>query len=84
MVRMDAMTEERERMSAETRELLGDLTPEDIATIRAGLPVIKAIIGFGRVTKWIAITVIGLFAGAVLLGESIQKLIGWFWPPPHP
>ena len=38
----------------------------------------------GRVTKWLAITVLGMFAGMVLLGESVAKVIAWLWPPPHP
>lgn len=76
------MTEPHQQMSDETRDFLGDLTREDIATIKAGLPIIKAILGFGRVTKWIAITSVGLLAGVVLLGESVMKIVSWFWPPP--
>lgn len=76
------MTDQRETMSQETRDLLGDLTPEDIATIRRALPIFRAIVGFGIVMKWLAISALGLLAGIVLLGESIMKIIGWFWPPP--
>mgnify|MGYP000867248833 CR=1 FL=1 len=73
------MPDEREHMSSETR-----LTKDDIALIKQGLPIIKAVIGFGKVTKWLAITVLGIFAGMVLLGESVAKVIAWLWPPPHP
>ena len=79
---MANVTEPNQQMSDETRDFLGDLTREDIATIKAGLPIIRAIIGFGKVSKWLAITALGLLAGAVLLGESIMKIVGWFWPPP--
>jgi hypothetical protein len=78
------MTDEpREQMSAETRELLGELTRDDVAMIKAGIPIIRAIVGFGRVMKWIVIVFGGLLAGVIFLGESAQKLISWFWPPPH-
>ena len=76
------MTEPNQQMSDETRDFLGDLTREDIATIKAGLPIIRAIIGFGKVSKWLAITALGLLAGVVLLGESALKILSWFWPPP--
>lgn len=76
--------EPRDQMSAETREFLGDLSRDDIAVIKRGLPILKAVLGFGTVVKWIAIGVGGLLAGAIFLGESAQRLVGWFWPPPHP
>lgn len=78
------MVDDNERMSTETRDFLGELTKEDIALLKQGLPIIKAVIGFGKVTKWLAITALGIFAGIVLLGESVAKIIAWLWPPPHP
>ena len=78
------MVDDNERMSTETRDFLGELTKEDIALLKQGLPIIKAVIGFGKVTKWLAITALGIFAGIVLLGESVAKVIAWLWPPPHP
>lgn len=69
----------------ETKELLSGLSPEDAKTIKAGLPIIRAIIGFGKVTKWLAIVVLSLLAGMVMLGESVMKIVGWFQsPPPTP
>lgn len=68
----------------ETKELLLGLSPEDAKTIKAGLPIIRAIIGFGKVTKWLAIAVLSLLAGILMLGESVMKIIGWFQPPPTP
>jgi hypothetical protein len=64
----------------ETREFLSNLTREDIATIGAGLPVIRMIIGFGKVTKWLAITMLGLLVGFVLLWESVLKIVAWVRP----
>jgi hypothetical protein len=64
----------------ETREFLSSLTREDIATIGAGLPVIRMIISFGKVTKWLAITTLGLVVGMVLLWESVLKIVAWFKP----
>lgn len=68
----------------ETKELLIGLSPEDARTIKAGRPIIRAIIGFGKVTKWLAIAALSLLAGVVMLGESVMKIIGWFQSPPTP
>lgn len=68
----------------ETKELLLGLSPEDARTIKAGLPIIRAIIGFGKVTKCLAIAVLSLLAGILMLGESVMKIIGWFQSPPTP
>jgi len=61
----------------ETRDFLSKLTRDDIDTISAGLPIIRAIVGFGKVTKWLAITSLGLLVGVVMLWESVQKILGW-------
>lgn len=66
-----------------TRMFLSELSHEDIATIKNGLPIIRLIIGFGKVTKWLAITALGIIAGFVLLWESVLKIAGWFKVPPH-
>ena len=51
-------------------------------TIKSGLPIIRAIIGFGKVTKWLAIAALGILGGIVMLGESIMKILAWLKPPP--
>lgn len=66
----------------DTKEFLTGLSREDVRTIKAGLPIIKAIIGFGKVTKWLAIGLLSLLAGLVMLGESVMKIISWLKPPP--
>lgn len=65
-----------------TREFLADLSPEDITTIKLGLPLIRMIIGFGKVSKWLAITSLGLLLGSVMLWETVLKILSWFKPPP--
>lgn len=75
-----------ERMSElphATREFLSELSHEDIETIKNGLPLIRMMMGFGRVTRWLAITCLGILAGVVLLWESVLKIAGWFKVPPH-
>ena len=65
----------------ETREMLAGLTKEDVATINAGLPFIRMVIGFGKVTKWLAITAFGVLVGVAMLSDSISKIIDWFKHP---
>ncbi len=65
----------------ETREFLSQLSPEDIATFKNGLPIIRAIVGFSKVGRWLAIAALSLLAAAVLIGESILKIISWFKLP---
>jgi hypothetical protein len=67
-------------LSEETREFLKDLSREDIATLKTGLPLIRMIVSFGKVTKWLAITTLGLVVGFVLLWESLVKIVAWFRP----
>ena len=66
----------------EPREFLAQLTQDDIDTFKTGLPIIRAMVGFGKVAKWLLITVVGLFLGLVMLWESALKVLGWLWPPP--
>lgn len=66
----------------ETKEFLTSLSREDVRTIRSGLPIIRAIIGFGIVTKWLAIAALGILGGVVMFGESIAKIMSWLRPPP--
>jgi hypothetical protein len=78
------MNETPQRMSdlsEETREFLKDLSREDIATLKTGLPLIRNIVSFGKVTKWLAITTLGLVVGIVLLWESVVKLVAFIKGP---
>lgn len=74
------MTDTPERLAdlpQETRDFLSELSKDDLTTLRNGIPIVKAIIGFGKVTKWLAITALGLLAGTVLLWESVLKILGY-------
>jgi hypothetical protein len=62
----------------ETREFLSNLSTDDIAALKTGLPIFKRVLGFGQVLKWLAIAALSLLAGIVLLGESIAKILSWF------
>ena len=66
----------------DTKDFLSGLSKEDVKTIKSGLPIIRAIIGFGKVTKWLAIAALGVLGGIVMLGESIMKILAWLKPPP--
>jgi len=87
MVRVETLMEDEQPperlldLPKETREFLSELTREDIATINTGLPIIRMIIGFGKVTKWLAITAFGILVGVAMLSDSIGKIIAWFKHP---
>jgi hypothetical protein len=65
-------------LSEETRTFLSDLSQEDIATLKTGLPIIRSIMTWGKVSKWLIVTLLGLYFGVVMLGESIIKVLAWF------
>jgi hypothetical protein len=73
MVRVDAMSDEQDEDLK--------LSPEDIKLYKAAAPIVRYIIGFGKVSKFIIVTIIGLAAGAAMLGDSAIKIVRWFLPP---
>lgn len=68
----------------ETRQFLSSLSKEDVKTLETGLPILRAVLGFAKVTKWLIVLVIGVLGGVVLLGESVLKILAWFRPPMPP
>lgn len=72
------MPDPNHHMSHETAEVLDGLGKEDMETLKQALPVIRMILAFGTVSKWLIVTVLGLAAGAALLGDSALKILGWF------
>ena len=62
----------------ETRQFLAGLSRDDVATLKVSLPIMKAIAGFGKVTKWLAIASLGILGGVVMFGESVSKIVSWF------
>jgi hypothetical protein len=77
------MHEPPDRMSRETADMLEGLTREDVETIKRALPLIRMVIGFGKVSMWLIAGILGLFFGLVMLWEAIQKVMGWFVAPPN-
>jgi len=67
-------------LSEDTRKFLSQLSRDDIRTLESGLPLIRQVMGFGKVAKWLAIAALSMLAGIVLLGESVSKIIEWFRP----
>lgn len=74
----DKPAERMAELPEETREFLSDLSKEDIATLKTGLPLVRMIVGFGLVAKWLAITSLGLIVGTAMLWESALKILAWF------
>lgn len=64
-------------ISPEVRAFLADLSKDDIHTLRAGMPLIRAAIGFGKTTKWLVITLGGVFLGGVMLWDGVLKMLSW-------
>ncbi|WP_395449973.1 hypothetical protein ACHMW7_09250 [Aminobacter sp. UC22_36] len=69
-------------LPVKTREFLAQLREEDIDTLNAGLKLVVATMTVGRAVKWLIVGILGLFAGVVLFGESVLKMLAWFRPPP--
>lgn len=61
-----------------TKHFLTALSRDDIATLESGLPIIRAIMGFGKVTKWLAIAALGILGGVIMIGDSVAKIGAWF------
>lgn len=62
-----------------TREFLAQLDDQDIVTLNQGLGLIRSLMTVGRFTKWVIITIVGMFLGMVMVGEGVQKVLSW-WP----
>jgi len=76
----DELAKRLSQLPPETIRFLTDLSRDDIRTLEGGLPIIRQVMGFGRVLKWLAIAALSILAGVVLLGESVSKIIGWIKP----
>lgn len=60
-----------------TQKFLLSLRADEVATLNDGIRLVNAIRTVGTFMKWVIVGVLGLVMGAVMLGESIGKLIGW-------
>lgn len=60
-----------------TRKFLESLREEDIKLILEAAKFVQSIRSAGRFSRWLLLSVVGLFVMAGQLGEAIQKL--WHW-----
>ncbi len=60
-----------------TKEFLSNLRDDEIDTLNDGIRLVGAIRTVGTFAKWVIVGIIGIFAGVVMLGESIQKIAVW-------
>lgn len=74
----DKPAERFAELPQETQAFLTELSSDDIAALKTGLPIWKRIMATGQVLKWLAIAILSILAGIVLLGESIIKIFAWF------
>ncbi|MBN9600823.1 MAG: hypothetical protein J0G28_14280 [Afipia sp.] len=67
-----------------TKDFLTNLREEEIDTLSDGIRLVGAIRTVGTFVKWVIVGLIGIFAGIVLFGESVMKILSWFRPiVPH-
>lgn len=68
-------------LPAETRKFLSKLDEEEIATLDQGLRLVRAMMTVGRFARWMIVGVLGLFVGASMFLDSLQKVIAWLNKP---
>lgn len=61
-----------------TKDFLSNLRDDEIDTLNDGIRLVGAIRTVGTFAKWLIVGVIGIFAGVIMLGESISKIALWF------
>lgn len=60
-----------------TKKFLNNLRADEIDTLNDGIRLVGSIRTVGKFVKWVLVGVIGFFAGMVMLGESVVKIITW-------
>ena len=60
-----------------TRRWLEDLRQDDINKIIEAVKFWNTMRSWGKVTKWLILTMVAVFLGAMAVGEGILKLLGW-------
>lgn len=61
-----------------TQDFIAELREEDVEELREAIKFIRSAKTVGKFSKWMLLTAISMFMGAVALGEYIIKLKGWF------
>ena len=62
-----------------TRKWLESLREEDIDEIKEAVRFYHATRTIGKFWKWLIITVIGIFVGAMQFGEAVMKTFQWLF-----
>lgn len=61
----------------ETREWMQSLRTEDLAEITEAIKFMRSARTVGRFGRWVLITFVAIFSGAVLLGERFATVLKW-------
>lgn len=61
-----------------TKEFLSSLRDDEIDTLNDGIRLVSAIRTVGTFVRWVIVGMLGIFAGVVMLGDAIGKIVGWF------
>lgn len=80
---MDESVRPADRLSElpeETRKFLAELDEKDVATLRDGLGLIRSLMTVGRFSKWVIVTLVGIFLGGVMVVDGVQKVWAWIQP----
>ncbi|MGN6773173.1 MAG: hypothetical protein ACTHJQ_25490 [Rhizobiaceae bacterium] len=67
-------------LSPETRHFLSKLSPDDLDALGRFIPLIKRLLAFGVVAKWMILTIAVIVIGANSLWDSISSLLSHFRP----
>ena len=60
------------------RKWLSSISEDDAKDYREALRMYRALNTVGWFTKWLTLSVIAVFTGAVALGQAIGQFVGWF------
>lgn len=61
-----------------TKEFLSNLRDDEIDTLNDGIRLVSAIRTAGTFARWVIVGILGIFAGVVMFGEAVGKIVGWF------
>ncbi len=61
-----------------TQDFIAELREEDVEELKEAIKFIRSAKTIGKFGRWMLLTAISMFIGAVALGEHIIKLKGWF------
>jgi hypothetical protein len=59
----------------ETREFLAKLEPSDLRALQGAIPLIKRLLAFGTVGKWLILTAAIIIIGASNLWDSVANIV---------